>query len=42
LRWHDIVQALLDSLESRGIRLTRQEIAEAWLRVRAKREPKAQ
>lgn len=43
LRWHDIVHALLDSMEARGVRLTRQEIADAWLRVRAKREePKAQ
>jgi hypothetical protein len=43
LRWHDIVHALLDSMEARGVRLTRQEIADAWLRARAKREePKAQ
>ena len=32
LRWHDIVQAVLDALDGRGVRLTRQEIAEAWLR----------
>jgi type IV pilus assembly protein PilB len=43
LRWHDIVQAVLDSLEIRGIRLTRTEIADAWLKNKAKREqPKAQ
>ena len=38
LRWHDIVQALLDTIEARGTRLTRTEIAQAWLRQRAKRE----
>lgn len=43
LRWHDIVQAVLDSLEIRGVRLTRTEIAEAWRKNKAKREqPKAQ
>jgi type IV pilus assembly protein PilB len=43
LRWHDIVQAVLDSLEIRGVRLTRTEIADAWLKNKAKREqPKAQ
>lgn len=38
IRWHDIVQSLLDTLDARGVSLTRQEIADAWLRVRAKRE----
>jgi type IV pilus assembly protein PilB len=43
LRWHDIVQAVLDSLEIRGVRLTRTEISDAWLKNRAKRDqPKAQ
>jgi type IV pilus assembly protein PilB len=43
LRWHDIVQAVIDALEIRGIRLTRKEIAEAWLEQKRKREqPKAQ
>lgn len=43
VRWHDIAQAILDSLESRGVRLTRKEVADAWIRSRAKREqPKAQ
>jgi type IV pilus assembly protein PilB len=43
LRWHDIVQAVLDSLEIRGVRLTRTEISDAWLKNRAKRQqPKAQ
>lgn len=43
LRWHDIVQAVLDSLEIRGVRLTRTEITDAWLKNKAKREqPKAQ
>lgn len=43
LRWHDIVQSILDALEARGIRLTRSEIAEAWQQQKAKRDqPKAQ
>jgi hypothetical protein len=43
VKWHDIAQAVLDSLEIRGVRLTRKEVADAWLRHRAKREqPKAQ
>ena len=43
VRWHDIAQAILDSLETRGVRLTRKEVADAWLRTKAKREqPKAQ
>jgi hypothetical protein len=43
LRWHDIVQSILDALEIRGIRLTRSEIAEAWQQQKAKRDqPKAQ
>ena len=43
VRWHDIAQAILDSLESRGVRLTRKEVADAWMRTKAKREqPKAQ
>lgn len=43
LRWHDIVQAVLDAVEIRGLRLTRKEIAEAWQEQRRKRDqPKAQ
>lgn len=33
-RWHDIVQTLLDALEARGVRLTRKEIQDAWIRAR--------
>jgi Type II secretion system (T2SS), protein E, N-terminal domain len=43
LRWHDMIQAVLEALEIRGVRLTRKEIADAWLANRQKREqPKAQ
>jgi hypothetical protein len=43
LRWHDIVQAVLDALEIRGVRLTRKEVAEAWQMYKAKQDqPKAQ
>ncbi len=41
LRWHDIVQAVIEALEIRGVRLTRKEIAEAWQEQRRK-QPKAQ
>jgi hypothetical protein len=41
LRWHDIVQAVIDALEIRGVRLTRKEIADAWQQQRRK-QPKAQ
>lgn len=37
-RWHDIVQALLDAAEARGVRLTRRELAEAWLAQRVGKE----
>jgi hypothetical protein len=29
--WHDVVQVLLDALAARGLKLTRREIAQAWL-----------
>ncbi len=29
-RWHDIVQAVIDALRERGVRLSRKEISEAW------------
>jgi hypothetical protein len=29
-RWHDVVQVVLDVLASRGVKLTRKEIQEAW------------
>jgi type IV pilus assembly protein PilB len=41
LRWHDIVQAVIDALEIRGVRLTRREIADAWQQAKRK-QPKAQ
>lgn len=31
-RWHDIVQALIDAMAARGIKLARKEVAEAWAR----------
>jgi len=34
-RWHDVVQALLDALAERSIRLSRKEISEAWARRHA-------
>lgn len=37
LQWHDIVQSLLDALETRGIKLTQKEVGDAWLRHTAKR-----
>jgi type IV pilus assembly protein PilB len=33
-RWHDIVQVLLDTLQAKGVKLTRREIQEAWLRAK--------
>jgi type IV pilus assembly protein PilB len=33
-RWHDVVQVVLDVLHARGMRITRKEIHEAWLRAR--------
>lgn len=43
LRWHDIVQTLLDAAAARGVKLTREEIGDAWRRQKAKRtENKAQ
>jgi hypothetical protein len=38
VRWHDIVQALIDAAAARGVTLTRKEIAEAWLQARAQTE----
>ena len=38
LRWHDIVQTVIDAAAMRGVRLTREEITEAWRRQKAKRE----
>jgi type IV pilus assembly protein PilB len=38
-RWHDIVQIMLDALHARGIKLTRKEIHEAWLRAKTPDEP---
>ena len=38
--WHDVVEVLLEALAARGVRLTRKDIAEAYLRVRENREPK--
>jgi type IV pilus assembly protein PilB len=35
VRWHDIVQALIDAIAARGVTLTRREIADAWLQARA-------
>ncbi len=32
--WHDVVQILLEALAVRGVRLTRKDIAEAYIRVR--------
>jgi type IV pilus assembly protein PilB len=32
-RWHDIVQVMLDALQSKGVKLTRREIEDAWLRA---------
>lgn len=34
LRWHDIVQALIDAAAARGVTLTRSEVAEAWLKAK--------
>lgn len=43
LRWHDIVQTVLDAAASRGVKLTRDEIADAWRRQQVKKaENKAQ
>jgi type IV pilus assembly protein PilB len=38
LRWHDIVQALLDAAAARGVTLTRKEIAEAWTQAKTRAE----
>lgn len=38
VRWHDIVQAMIDAAAARGVTLTRKEIAEAWLQARAQTE----
>jgi type IV pilus assembly protein PilB len=35
LRWHDIVQALIDAAALRGVTLTRKEIADAWLQAKS-------
>jgi hypothetical protein len=41
LRWHDIVQAVIDAAAVRGVSLTRREIGEAWKEART-REAQAQ
>jgi hypothetical protein len=41
LRWHDIVQALIDAAAARGVTLSRKEIGDAWREARA-REAQAQ
>ena len=38
LRWHDILQAVIDAAGARGVRLTQQEVSEAWRKQRAKRD----
>jgi type IV pilus assembly protein PilB len=35
LRWHDIVQAVIDAAAARGVTLSRKEIGEAWKQARA-------
>lgn len=40
LRWHDIVQALIDAAAARGVTLTRREVAEAWLGAKSSSEKK--
>jgi type IV pilus assembly protein PilB len=43
LRWHDIVQVVLEAFEAKGMRITRQEIGDAWRKQKARRDqPKAQ
>ncbi|MFT3922639.1 MAG: hypothetical protein QM778_08910 [Myxococcales bacterium] len=32
--WHDVVQIVLDALAAKGVRLTRKDVAEAYIRVR--------
>jgi type IV pilus assembly protein PilB len=41
LRWHDIVQALIDAATARGVILTRKELGQAWTEAR-QREAEAQ
>jgi hypothetical protein len=41
LRWHDIVQALIDAATTRGVILTRKELGQAWTEAR-QREAEAQ
>jgi type IV pilus assembly protein PilB len=38
LRWHDILQAVLDAAAARGVTLTRNEVAEAWRSTRVEPE----
>ncbi len=38
LRWHDILQAVLDAAATRGVTLTRSEVAEAWRSSRVEPE----
>jgi hypothetical protein len=38
LRWHDILQAVLDAAAARGVTLTRAEVAEAWRSTRVEPE----
>ena len=37
--WHDVVQIVLEALAGRGVKLTRKEIAEAYIRVRERANP---
>ena len=41
LRWHDILQAVLDAAAARGVTLTRNEVAEAWRNAKAEPADKA-
>lgn len=38
LRWHDILQAVIDAAAARGVRLTHDEVSDAWRKQRAKRD----
>jgi type IV pilus assembly protein PilB len=38
LRWHDILQAVLDAAAARGVTLTRTEVADAWRSTRVEPE----
>lgn len=38
--WHEVVDILLHALSAKGVRLTRKELAEAYVRVAERRSPK--